>query len=1088
MKIRYLYALCVGLLALTFSQPLGQAATLPANFIEQGVGGTWNEAAGLTFASDGRMYVWERGGCVWIVENGVKSSQPFLDISDEVGGWRDFGLLGFALHPNFSQNGYVYLLYVVDHYHLTHAGLPGYDPTVNEYFQATIGRITRYTARASDGFRTIDPSTRLVLLGETIDKGIPILHESHGVGSLVFGTDGTLLASCGDGASYSSTDVGSASETYYAQGLNEGIIRSKENVGAFRSQMLDSLNGKILRLDPATGDGVPSNPWYDSSKPRATPSRVWALGLRNPCRITLRPGTGSHNRADGNPGVLYIGDVGWNTWEDLNVCTRPGMNFGWPVFEGMDAQSSYFNSNVGNQDAPNPLYGIGGCTQRYFYFRDLVKQATLATPSWPNPCDGSQQVPANIPHYIHSRPVIDWKHSTGPSRTAIFNGTDAASINVGAAGSPVSGPQFPGNCSIGGVWYQGTDFPAAYQNTYFHCDYGAAWIKNFVFDQNNNPVAVRDFLSNGGGVMFMTTDPINGGLYYISWSSTIRKISYNPSGNQPPAAVASADRNYGPGPLSVQFTGSNSKDPEGLALTYAWDFGDGSAISTQANPAHVFNAAAGVPTRFDVKLTVTDNGGMTSQATLIISVNNTPPSVVITSPADGSLYSMAGNTVVNCSATVSDAEQGPSQLSCAWQTILHHNDHIHTEAVDNNCATTTTISPAGCDGNTYYYSILLTVTDSAGLSATAESRLYPNCAGVAPTISPIADQVVNEDAATGPISFTVSDADTPAANLIVTAASSNPTLVPAGNITLGGSGGNRTVNVVPAANQSGSTTITLTVSDGTMTSSTSFGLTVNPVNDGPSISNISNQTTLRDSAAGPISFTVSDIDTALSSLTLSGSSANQSLVPDGNIAFGGSGGNRTVTILPAAGQTGSVTITITVSDGTALAVDTFVLTVNAPVAPFTGARINFQPASAPVPAGYLVDAGAIYGDRGNGLTYGWNLNNAPYMFDRNSANSPDQRYDTLCLMQQAGNNNLWEIAVPNGRYDVSIVAGDPISSTGSFKITAEGSLVVNGKASSNTRWVTGRKTITVADGRLTIDNGGGAKNNAICFIDINPLP
>src|SRR3954447_17266541 len=206
------------------------AATLPVNFVEQAIGGTWNEAAGLTFAADGRMYVWERAGRVWIMENGVKSSQAFLDISDEVGGWRDFGLLGFALHPNFYNNGYVYLLYVVDHYHLTHAGQPGYDPAANEYFQATIGRITRYKANASDGYRTIDPSSRLVLLGESISTGFPILHQSHGVGTILFGTDGSLLASCGDGASYTSTDAGSASETYYAQALSEGIIRPAENV------------------------------------------------------------------------------------------------------------------------------------------------------------------------------------------------------------------------------------------------------------------------------------------------------------------------------------------------------------------------------------------------------------------------------------------------------------------------------------------------------------------------------------------------------------------------------------------------------------------------------------------------------------------------------------------------------------------------------------------------------------------------------------------------------------------------------------------------------------------------------------------
>jgi hypothetical protein len=76
------------------------------------LGSGWNEVAGLAFSSDGtRLYVVERGGKVWIMENGVKLATPFLDISDEVGGWRDFGLLG---HPNFKQNGYVYALYVVD--------------------------------------------------------------------------------------------------------------------------------------------------------------------------------------------------------------------------------------------------------------------------------------------------------------------------------------------------------------------------------------------------------------------------------------------------------------------------------------------------------------------------------------------------------------------------------------------------------------------------------------------------------------------------------------------------------------------------------------------------------------------------------------------------------------------------------------------------------------------------------------------------------------------------------------------------------------------------------------------------------------
>jgi glucose/arabinose dehydrogenase len=1064
------------------------AATLPPNFTEQQLGGTWNEAVGLTFASDNRMYVWERGGRVWIVENGVKSAQPFLDISDEVGGWRDYGLLGFALHPDFYNNGYVYLLYVVDHYHLTHAGQPGYDPAANEYFQATIGRITRYKANASDGYRTIDPSSRLVLLGESISTGFPILHQSHGVGTILFGTDGSLLASCGDGASYSSTDIGSASETYYAQGISEGIIRSAENVGALRSQMLSSLSGKIVRLDPANGNGLPSNPWYDPANPRSAKSRVWALGLRNPCRMILRPGTGSHDRNVGDPGVLYIGDVGYNTWEDLNVCTRPGMNFGWPIFEGLDIQSAYYNSNVGNPDAPNPLYGQGGCAQPYFYFRDLTKQDTLAAPSWPNPCNTAVQIPATIPRFLHSRPAIDWKHGTGPSRTGIYSGTTATTINIGAAGSPVSGPQFPGNCSIGGVWYTGSDFPATYANTYFHADYGEGWIKNFIFDANNKPTAVRDFLSTGGGVVFVTSSPIDGALYYISWSTTIRKITYVPSGNQPPTAVASLNKNFGPGPLTVQLTGSNSKDPENLPLSYSWNFGDGSALSTAANPSHTFNAPAGVPTRFDVKLKVTDSGGLTSEATLIVSVNNTPPVVSIVAPVDGTLYPLSGDTLFDCTAIISDAEQSAAQLSCAWQTILHHNDHIHSEAIVNSCATTTTISPVGCDGQTYYYSLILTVTDAAGLTTTTETRLFPDCNDHPPTITTIVDQTVSEDNSTGPLGFTVFDAETAATSLTVTAVSSNPALIPNSSLILSGAGGSRSLTVIPSANQSGSATITLTVNDGVNNASTSFNLTVLPVNDPPVISNIADRSIVQDSSTGPIAFTVGDIESPAGNLLVWASSSNQQLVPDNNITFGGSGASRTVTVTPAASQNGTALITVYVGDALATTTDTFQLTVTAPPPPFLGAKINFQPLTAPIPTGYLPDGGQVYGNR-NGLTYGWSADKTGSVFDRNSSLSPDQRYDTFCRMQQGGNNSArWEIAVPNGNYDVSIVAGDTADTKSSYAIDAEGVQVVKGQPTSANRWVSGRRTVSVADGRLTITSGSGSKNNEICFIDIVKVP
>lgn len=711
-----------------------RAATLPPGFVEEQVGGTWNEAVGLTFAPDGRMFVWERAGRVWIVENGVKSATPFLDISAEVAGYRDFGLLGFALHPNFYNNGYVYALYVVDRHHLMRYGSPNYRSSSNEYYQATIGRLTRYTARASDGFRSVDPTSPRVLAGESAGTGFPILHESHGIGTVLFGTDGTLLVSCGDGASYASQDTGSASETYWQQALSDGIIRPKENVGAYRAQLVDCLNGKILRLDPETGNGVPGNPFYDTANPRSRRSRVWALGLRNPFRMTLRPGTGSHSPADARPGVLYIGDVGYATWEDLHVCDRPAQNFGWPAYEGLTAQAGYNAANVPNQDAPNPLFGAAGCNQQYFYFRDLIKQDSLLTPSWPNPCNTSQQIPASIPRFVHSRPAIEWRHGQTLARTGIYSNNQAAVINVGASGSPVSGSMFPGNSSTAGSWYTNSAFPLQFRNTYFHGDFGEGWIKSFVFTTNDKPTAVQNFASSAGGVVGIAVEPATGHLYYISWTTFLRRIRYAPGGNQPPIAVASANINFGPAPLSVQFSSAGSRDPDGQALTYRWNFGDGSPASTAANPSHTFNAPAGMPTPFTVALTVTDTAGTSATNRILISVNNTPPQVTITSPTNGTRYSVSNATTYNCTATVTDAEHSASQLKCAWQTILHHNDHSHSEPLDTNCTATTRISPVGCDGETYYYRVLLTVTDAAGLSATSEVQLNPACEPRPPAI------------------------------------------------------------------------------------------------------------------------------------------------------------------------------------------------------------------------------------------------------------------------------------------------------------------------------------------------------------------
>jgi PKD repeat protein/glucose/arabinose dehydrogenase len=708
-----------------------QAGSLPEGFADVLVAGGLVSPVGVVWDGNGRGYLWEKAGKVWLLENGVKLPTPLIDISEEVGGWRDHGLIGFALDPAFLQNGRIYLMYLVDRHHLLHHGTAAYNPLADAYFDASIIRITRYTA-TGPAFTSVDPASRFVLLGGTPSTGPVNLHESHSCGSLVFGTDGTLLAAIGDGASYGSLDIGSAQETYWAQALADGMMRPEENVGAFRAQMVNSFSGKILRIDPTTGDGVPSNPWFDPGAPKAPRSCVWAMGLRNPYRMFLKPGSGSSDPAAGDPGTLIIGDVGWTQWEEINVCSEGGMNFGWPLFEGMDPHPAYTDSEVLNRDAPNPLFQLGGCIQQFLAFTDLLKQETpIHLNAHPNPCDATQQIPNSIPKHFHRRPAIDWLHGNR-SRCSGWNGTQPVHFDLDDPLSPVAGPRFGGTAVIGGTWMPGENMPFGYQNSSFFSDYTGGWIKRVMFGEDDGAVSVHHFAGGLGSVVWLGAGP-DGCLWYIDYDfERLRRICYTLAVDLPPVPVATQSVQYGPGPLSVQFTGSGSSDPEGGALTYLWNFGDGTT-STAPDPVHVFNAPPGVPTAFTVSLTVTDGGQQSASTQLLVSVNNTPPQVAITSFPNMAWYPVGVDTVFTLEAAVFDAEHGPSQLSYAWRTVLHHNTHTHPEPIDPNVVTSTVISGVGCDGETYFYRVTLRVTDAAGLSTTVSHDIHPRCQAIAPT-------------------------------------------------------------------------------------------------------------------------------------------------------------------------------------------------------------------------------------------------------------------------------------------------------------------------------------------------------------------
>ena len=143
-----------------------------------------------------------------------------------------------------------------------------------------------------------DPQSGLDENGNYIPDFIASDELSHTIGDMEFGPDGALYISTGDGGSYGRVDP-----------VN------------LRALDVNSLNGKILRVDPLTGQGLSDNPFYDGD-PGSNASRIYSYGLRNPFRFAINP----------NDGEVFIGDVGWLNWEEVN--TGRGKNFGWPAYEG----------------------------------------------------------------------------------------------------------------------------------------------------------------------------------------------------------------------------------------------------------------------------------------------------------------------------------------------------------------------------------------------------------------------------------------------------------------------------------------------------------------------------------------------------------------------------------------------------------------------------------------------------------------------------------------------------------------------------------------------------------------------------------
>jgi uncharacterized repeat protein (TIGR01451 family) len=648
------------------------ATTLPPNFQETPIFTGLIQPTVVKFATDGRVFVAEKRGVIKVFPN-LQTNTPtvFADFRTNVHNFWDRGFLGMALHPDFPATPYVYVLYTLDQKPggpIPSWGQPNTDsdgcpdpPGATASGCAVGGRLSRFEASGS-----VAAGPEQILL-----EGWCQQFPSHSIGSLMFGEDGALYVTGGDGASFNVVDYGQLGGTGGTPvnvcgdppgGVGGSMTPPTAEGGALRSQSRERaaggpvvLGGTVLRVSPSNGAALPDNPLFSSVDPNAR--RLVADGLRNPFRAAWRPGTGE----------LWVGDVGWNTWEEINRLPNPTgevRNFGWPCFEGVGHQGGYDGTNL---TICENLYNTSGAVVDPYYT------------------------------YNHGAKIVSGETcATGSSAIA------------GLAFHPSNGP-----------------YPPEYRGALFFTDYNRRCIWVMLPDGTGTPDSSnRQTFAAGlsGGAVHLETGP-NGDLFYVDYDGgRIMRVQYFVA-NQPPTAVIAAAPSSGPAPLTVQFDGSGSSDPDGDALVYDWDldgdgaFDDGVGVS----PSFVYTN----PGTYTARLRVTDTGGASATASTVVSADNAPPTATIVTPSAGLTWKVGD--VISFSGGATDPQQGTLPASAlTWTLILQHcpsNCHQHTLQQFVGVASGSFTAP----DHEYpsYLELRLLATDAGGLTDNKSVSLYP---------------------------------------------------------------------------------------------------------------------------------------------------------------------------------------------------------------------------------------------------------------------------------------------------------------------------------------------------------------------------
>lgn len=316
-----------------------------------------------------------------------------------------------------------------------------------------------------------------------------------------------------------------------------------------------------------------------------------------------------------------------------------------------------------------------------------------------------------------------------------------------------------GGSITAGTFYYGNALPDEYNGDYFFADFSHQSLRRIDLTESNDhyhdglhhELSATDFATGLAGPVDIEVGP-NGEFYYLDvWTGTVYQVHYIGDGNRTPSAVGTADVSFGDSPLTVNFDGSLSSDPDNDDLFYSWDFGDGYPPQAGLTVTHTYQN----PGIYQARLTVNDgNGGVSVSAPITIAVDEHPPTGQINVVPQHTLY--RGGDTISFSGTGFDVEDGTLDASAfSWNITFHHHTHTHpVSGLQNVTGGSFQVPVIGETSSDVWYRISLTVTDSAGLEHTSYADVFPHITQVTLSTTPGLANILLDGATVGsPFAF-----------------------------------------------------------------------------------------------------------------------------------------------------------------------------------------------------------------------------------------------------------------------------------------------------------------------------------------------